>query len=67
MISLPEHIRLEMDIGTFSIRKHGRDEIDVITFHKREHARGTHDIHRFQDLQKELIPDQLSLDSTEED
>ena len=67
MISLPEHIRLEMDIDTFSNRKHGRDEIDVITFHKREHARGTHGMHKFQDLQKELVLDQLSVDITEED
>ena len=67
MISLLEHIRLEMDIDTFSNRKQGRDEIDVITFHKREHARGTHGMHRFQDLHEELILDHLSLDSTEED
>ena len=60
VINLPEHIRLEMDVDTFNNRKHGRDEIDVIAFQKREHARGTHGVHRFQDLHKELILDQLS-------
>ena len=67
MISLPEHIRLEMDIDTLSSRKPGCDEIDAITFHKREHARDTRGRLRFQDLHEELILDQLSLDSTEED
>ena len=66
MISLPEHIRLEMNVDTFNNRKHGRDEIDVVTFQKREHARGTHGMHRFQDLHNELILDQLGLDNTEE-
>ena len=67
MMILTEHIRIEMDIDTISNRKHGRDEIGVITFHEREHARGTHGMQRFQDLHKELILDQLILDSTEED
>ena len=30
-ISLPEHIRLEMNVDVFDNRKHGRDEIDVVT------------------------------------
>ena len=66
MISLPEHIRLEMDVDTFNNRKHGPGEIDVVTFQKREHARVTDGMHKFQDLHNELILDQRGLDSTEE-
>ena len=66
MISLPEHVRLEMDVDPCNNRKHGRDEIDVVTFQKREHARGTHGVHRFHDHHNELILDQLCLASTEE-
>ena len=66
MISLPEHIRLEMNVNTFDNRKHGRDEIDVVTLQKREHVRATHGMHGFQKLHTELILDQLGLNSTEE-
>ena len=65
-ISLPEHIRLEMNVNVLDNRKHGRDEIDVVTFQKREHARDTHGMHGFQELHTELILEQLGLNSTEE-
>ena len=66
MISLPEHLRLEMNVNTFDNKKHGRDEIDVVTFQKREHARDTHGVHGLQKLHTELVLDQLGLNSTEE-
>ena len=31
-ISLPEQVRLEMNVNVFDKRKHSRDEIDVVTF-----------------------------------
>ena len=65
-ISLPEHIRLEMNVNVLDNRKHGRDEIDVVNFQKREHARDTHGMHGFQELHTELILEQLGLNSTEE-
>ena len=65
-ISLPETIRLEMNVNVFDNRKHGRDEIDVVTFQKKEHARDTRSMHGFQKLHTELILDQLGLNSTEE-
>ena len=49
-ISLPEHIRREMNVNVFDNRKHGRSEIDVVTSQKREHARDTHSMHGFQEL-----------------
>ena len=65
-ISLPEHIRLEMNLNVLNNRKHGLDEIDVVTFQKREHARDTHGMHGFQELHTKRILDQLGLNSTEE-
>ena len=65
-ISLPEHIRLEMNVNVLDNRKHGRDVIDVVTFQKREHARDTRSMHGFQELHTERIRDQLGLNSTEE-
>ena len=44
-ISLPEHIRLEMNVNVLDNWKHGRDGIDVLTFQKREHARDTRSMH----------------------
>ena len=65
-ISLPEHIRLEMNVNVFDDRKHGRDEIDVVTVQMREHARDTRSMHGFQELHTELILDQLGLNNAQE-